>query len=44
MTGRDVIRALLQGEQPERLAWVPCIDPYTQSRSRAPTPPRASRR
>jgi hypothetical protein len=31
MTGSEIIRAVLRGETPERLAWVPCIDPYTQS-------------
>ena len=31
MTGKEIIRAMLRGEQPERLAWVPCIDPYTRS-------------
>ncbi len=31
MTGKEIIRALLRGRRTERLAWVPCIDPYTQS-------------
>jgi len=31
MTGKETIRAMLRGQKPERLAWAPCIDPYTQS-------------
>jgi hypothetical protein len=36
MTGKKIIRALLRGEKPERLAWAPCIDPYTRSGLREP--------
>ena len=31
MTGKEIIRAMLRGETPERLAWAPCIDGYTRS-------------
>ena len=31
MNGRQIIRAVLQGQAPERVPWVPCIDPYTRS-------------
>jgi hypothetical protein len=31
MTGKEIIRTMLRGETPERLAWAPCIDPYTRS-------------
>ena len=31
MNGRQIIRAVLQGQATERVPWVPCIDPYTRS-------------
>jgi hypothetical protein len=31
MTGKEIIRTMLSGGTPERLAWAPCIDPYTRS-------------
>ena len=31
MTGKELIRGLLRGQPGDRLAWAPCIDPYTQS-------------
>jgi len=31
MTGKEIIRTMLRGGTPERLAWAPCIDPYTRS-------------
>ena len=31
MTGKEIIRSMLRGGKPERLAWAPCIDPYTRS-------------
>jgi hypothetical protein len=31
MTGKEVIRCILNGETPPRLPWAPCIDPYTRS-------------